>query len=157
MNKPRSAIRLTEYRPMFRVYRHLDVCHICGQRSWGDMQLWRECDDGDNPIAGLDALVVTCSEKVCLSTLDAHPRLYIEEEWAAPGYFALCVDCPWRDKLACSHPHLRANGGEGLAIHISAPRGIMCGADGCRPLPRRATKCEGRDGGPAAIGGGRSE
>jgi hypothetical protein len=159
VNKPRSAIRLTEYRPLFRVYRHLDVCHICGQRSWGDMQLWRECDDDDYPIAGLGALVVTCSEKACLSALDAHPRLYIEEQPGQPGHFApICVDCPWQLGIMCTHPHLRANGGLGLAVTIDNGRGVfMCGVDGAVPYPTRATKCEGRNGGPAAIGGGRSE
>lgn len=155
--KPKPNEWLTLLRPEARTYEHLDTCHICGARAWGDMQLWRECDDNDQPIRGDGALVVVCQEKACQAAIEKHPRLYVEEHLGAPGHFPpLCIDCAWRRWLECSHPHLKANGGKGLAVKVGNSNAIICapGHGGCMPAPRRATECEGQRGGPAAVGGG---
>ena len=155
MKGVRFTTGLTELRPEARTYEHLDTCHLCGDRAYGDMRLYRECDGKDVPNSGTDALLVTCAQKTCERILEKHPRLYVEEEPGAPGYFPrLCGDCPWRRGVVCAHPHLKANRGRGLRVTIERPSGILCGSGGCLSFPRTATDCEGRRGGPAALGGG---
>ncbi|MDQ2831304.1 MAG: hypothetical protein M3Y74_19930, partial [Chloroflexota bacterium] len=33
-----------------------------------------------------------------------------------PGIMELCVDCRFRDGVCCTHPDLKANGGDGLVV-----------------------------------------
>ncbi len=111
--------------------------------------VWREHDEADRPIPGREALIFLGAGRdhaKCRRELDAHPRLYAEEE-GRPGYFPeLCGPCKHRDGLACRHPDLKANGGEGLGVTMGGPRVHIS----CRPRSqshwtvRRPVKCAGR-------------
>lgn len=60
-----------------------------------------------------------CSDAV----IDRHPRLYraMHRHEPSPGSMPACVDCRHREGLGCTHPSLKANGGDGLAIESPAP------------------------------------
>jgi hypothetical protein len=52
-----------------------------------------------------------------------HPRLYIQHELyqPCPGSMPTCADCAFRHKLRCTHPDLKANGGQGLTLDMPRP------------------------------------
>jgi len=127
-------------------------CQLCGVEHPEDIckfRMWVECDEDDQPE---DITLITC--KPCVeSKINPHPRLYIEVPWGrgGPGKFMLvCGDCPWRKSNQCSHPDLKANGGEGLEVRFS-PLGFkarVCFTDGTSMLwpPQPAVGCAGKDG-----------
>lgn len=132
--------------------RRPDTCQNCGRNDkQARLQIWRECDDRDQP---QNIFVVLCEE--CTATLiKPHPRLYhdVPENKPIPGVMAhLCVGCKHRDGLDCKHPDLKANGGPGLLIVAPQPtRGFMDGTRGGKRTgwmfeywPGPATECKGR-------------
>jgi hypothetical protein len=114
--------------------------------------MWVECDDNDNP--ELTKVLIVCKDKnsPCNKKIGLHPRLYIEQPWGRglPGQFMLlCGSCPYRKGFTCTHPKLKANGGEGLEAKIANhPYRIhFCGPMGCRTehdlFPTPMVECEG--------------
>jgi hypothetical protein len=154
MKKPAAAtIRRTT--PLSLVRRGTDpirVCSICGlDVDHKDLpsEVWRECDERDRPLPGDEHVIFLGQGKVheaCRKTLNAHPRLYVEET-GAPGHFpALCVDCVHRDGFGCRHPDLKANGGAGLRVGLHDPfaNAILCGRNGRIRTVKRALDCAGQ-------------
>lgn len=130
----------------FRAPDPMERCNICGEPA-REYRAWRECDDRDRPVAGAGALIfIGADHAACQKKLDAHPRLYAEER-GNPGHFPrLCSRCSYRDHLGCRHPKLKANGGEGLLVHLDQMAMIVClkTAHGSgRPLSQALT-CEGQ-------------
>lgn len=147
MKKPcRQRIRLT--RPLteprvFALSPH--VCVFCERAPDPTLphEVWREHDENDRPIPGAAALVSICRSKECAKLLAAHPRLYSPAN--APGAFPLlCYGCDHQRALGCNHPKLKANGGEGLVITLHGINALIKMKGGCVPMPKTATKCEGR-------------
>lgn len=123
-------------------------CQLCGKE--GDIcsfYMWEECDDADQPEPG--NVLVICRDGPCNQQLQDHERLYHQVPWGqgGPGHFMLlCGSCENRDGTKCTHPKLKANGGDGLLVNFAnLLRGIVCFNDGqSRPIfPSPATKCEG--------------
>ena len=137
------------------------VCSICGVDVDPDdlpSTIWRECDERDVPLPGDDHILFLGSGKAheaCRKTLNAHPRLYVEET-GAPGHFPrLCGPCVFRRfapgpagsrALTCAHPDTKANGGAGLKVMLSDYfRGaILCGRNGQIVPVKNAMECVGR-------------
>lgn len=155
MKKPtaaaiRSAVPLTTIARGLGVD-PLFVCGVCGLTvDPADLPLtvWREHDERDKPIAGTGAIVFLgagTAHAACKKRLDDHPRLYAEEA-GAPGHFpGLCESCTNRRGLACSHPDLKANGGEGLRVSLNAFAAIVCvRGGGCHKPIAHAVRCAGR-------------
>jgi|HubBroStandDraft_5_1064220.scaffolds.fasta_scaffold18407_2 hypothetical protein len=125
-------------------------CSLCEdkQLAYGDLDAWREHDEHDQPITGPAGIIfIDVNHEACLRKIDRHPRLYVQED-GFPGYFpALCEPCAWRAGLDCTHPSLKANGGDGLKVEMTGgwPSGVItCSrGGGCAPPPRRSTKCHG--------------
>lgn len=123
------------------------VCGVCGREADPVLlQVWREHDERDQPIAGTEALVfLDGSHAACRAKLDKHPRLYAEETGAPGSFPALCGRCTKRTGLLCSDSRTKANGGEGIRVGLRDPfaNAIICGRNGrIRPV-RRALDCEG--------------
>lgn len=142
----RAALPLTA----LQVGRPDFVCVVCGGACPEDeLQAWRECDERDRPLGGVDAVVFLGGGRehaACRKRLTDHPRLYIETP-GDPGTFPrLCGSCVYRDGRTCRHPDLRANGGQGLRVDISDPfRGaIICTRPGIAAPVRHAVACVGR-------------
>ena len=96
----------------------------------------------------LDGLVVVCDSKACQKIIEEHPRLYARDSLGAPGHFPeLCGDCRYRKGWSCTHPDLKANGGQGLSVQLGGLRAIICrsGHGGCSTPPRTALKCAGHE------------
>ena len=153
MSKPNvAAIRattpLSKLRPELRAD-PLAHCHFCGgSERTHSLLLWREHDEQDKPIQGLDGLVVVCDSKACQKIIEEHPRLYARDSLGAPGHFPeLCGDCRYRKGWSCTHPDLKANGGQGLSVQLGGLRAIICrsGHGGCSTPPRTALKCAGHE------------
>jgi len=129
-------------------------CQLCGHNSTDicDFWLWTECDEEDKPMPG--TLLITCRQEVCSQVIEKHERLYIQEPWSAayPGAFILiCGDCPYRAGGSCTHPNLKANGGEGLQVWLGLGEldfTICCGARGCFHPRKPAVRCEGLEESP---------
>lgn len=125
-------------------------CQLCGFESDDicEFYQWVEADEQDRPT---DQLLITCRQSSCQAVIDEHPRLYIAVPWGAgkPGQFMLlCGDCPNRSNSSCTHPDLKANGGEGLEVSFSSTplsAAIVCYTDGtCSRVKRPAVKCKGK-------------
>jgi hypothetical protein len=124
-------------------------CQLCG--FWDSdicrFRMMVECDEKDIPEP--DNVLIVCDQEKCKKVLDAHPRLYLDVPWGGgdPGQFMLlCGKCNFRDSFSCTHPALKANGGEGLEIKFSNPLGIVriCRTDGTSMRgPQPATECAG--------------
>jgi hypothetical protein len=94
-----------------------DRCQGCG--SVCDLALWQEHDEQDRP----EPIVIILCERCSKRTIGPHPRLYAELErnrpW--PGAMAICDRCRFRDRLRCTHPAAKANGGAGVELTIARP------------------------------------
>jgi hypothetical protein len=106
------------------------VCQSCGSNN--GMVVWQECDDADKPQSIYVPLCGTCSTLL----IEPHPRLYrATDHWEPrPGAMPLCIICKNRDGNRCTHPDLKANGGQGLKLTYPKPTvAIVCGRGrGCR-------------------------
>jgi hypothetical protein len=134
-------------------------CQLCGHEAKDatEFRMWYECDEQDK--AETDKVVVLCRQDACNKVMQDHPRLYRPVPWGAgaPGHlFFLCGACKHRKGTTCSHPGLKANGGEGLLITISglfAGSMHVCGYDDeteevtnmTHAMPRPATECAGKE------------
>lgn len=126
-------------------------CQLCGFEDDDicEFRLWVECDELDKPEPR--NILVVCRHEGCRKRIDEHPRLYCEVPWGKglPGYFVLiCGDCKHRVGFGCKHPHLKANGGEGLEVFINNPIGVrahLCFHDGTGQQfdTSHAVDCEG--------------
>ena len=127
------------------------ACNLCGLPPGdpAEMQVFREHDEADRPIRGDAALVfVARDHQKCQRAVKAHPRLYARET-GGPGHFPqLCGPCAKRDGFECRDPRLRANGGDGLVVHLTG--GLPPGTIICPPpkIVRDAVGCEGREAKP---------
>jgi hypothetical protein len=139
-------MNLSERSPGLTTFRK---CQLCGYISdeITDFWMWQECDEKDVPKPGV--FVITCRQDLCRKEIDDHPVLYMLHQWATgePGHFMLlCGECDFRSVFDCTHPHLKKNGGEGLAVVLDWPMGrgtTICYSDRCvRPRPI-GVKCEG--------------
>lgn len=102
--------------------RHPTKCQSCGLSCSEDdrtLTRWIECDEYDRPTSTIIVLCRTCSDRI----IEPHPRLYrdVERFKPVPGCMALCVSCRFREQLRCTHPDLKANGGQGLRIKFAPP------------------------------------
>lgn len=91
--------------------RHDDICHF---------YLWYECDENEKQET--DKILITCRGDKCREIIDQHERLYYMPSWSrgAPGGFILtCGGCEYREGGKCTHPNLKANGGDGLLVHMA--------------------------------------
>jgi len=122
------------------------VCVVCGSSPRGLLTAYRECNERDLPERGADRVVFLCRSEKCYRVLNAHPRLY-NQVTGDPGHFpALCGTCTFREGRSCTHPDLKANGGEGLKIGLGDPfRGAICVLGRNGPLKRVliASTCAG--------------
>lgn len=148
--------RLTDHlkHPFFT----FNSCQLCGFTSDDicEFYMWQECDEQDQP-EPYNVLVV-CRQDACQAIVDRHPRAYRLVPWGQgkPGHLMLlCGPCAWRDGARCTHPDLKANGGEGLQLYKSGalPKvtvcyhddtredgGLRCDPDG---FPNPFSKCDG--------------
>lgn len=121
-------------------------CNVCGLSS-DSLAAWREHDERDLPLDGARFLVfIGKDHPACIKAMDKHPRLYAEVR-GEPGTFPrLCGDCSLRRGLECSHPKLRANGGDGLLVNLDDPLhgAIICGRGGRITPVNHALTCEGK-------------
>lgn len=97
-------------------------CQLCGHESDDicEFRFWRECDENDEPEPY--NILITCRKQECFRQIEEHKRLYIEMVWGTgqPGHLSLlCGDCSHRKGTRCTHPDLKANGGEGLELAMS--------------------------------------
>lgn len=131
-----------------RETRDLDHCQACNKLGEIDcmksdgklgesplsLDRWLEHDDSDRSTAIVVVLCSGCSKKL----IEPHPRLYrMLTLWEPhPGCMALCRKCEYREGVGCTHPSLKANGGEGLALTVPAPgHAIFCArGKGCHPI-----------------------
>jgi hypothetical protein len=143
-----AATPLTALRPVPLDPRTCSVCGLSVDPDDLPCEAWREHDENDRPIQGNSALVFLgpgAAHAACRAVLDKHPRLYARDAgW--PGAFpTLCGPCVHRDGLACRHPDLFANGGNGLHISLDALRAIVCSrGGGCHEPPKTVRACAGR-------------
>ena len=124
-------------------------CQLCGRED--DIccfRMWLECDDHDQPEEGI--ILIICATGECRKRLENHERLYYEIPWGqgGPGKFMLlCGNCPNRERNQCKHPHLKANGGNGLYVEFAdwpLSNTIICTTGGCfTGAPKPAVGCEG--------------
>ena len=109
-NWPRLSESLTDLRCP-------DACQSCG----GDEGLegWQEHDQEDRP----EPIAVVLCHHCRLRLIEPHPRLYRQmDKWEPfPGAMQLCVDCKHRQRLRCTHPDLKVNGGPGLLLTFPRP------------------------------------
>jgi hypothetical protein len=126
-------------------------CHVCGgSERLHSLLLWREHDARDKPIPGTGGLVVVCDSKACEKVIEDHPRLYVQDRLGAPGHFPeLCGDCRYRKGWDCTHPDLKANGGQGLSVQLGGGmHAIICRrgrGGGCSTPTRTALRCAGHE------------
>ena len=141
--------RLTETAP-FPV-ESFDRCQLCGRTVDDTVKIgfWQECDERDRPIS--DAVILVCKDPACHHAIEKHPRLYIEADYfgsitGGPGWWQIiCDDCDYRRGTRCTHPDLKANGGEGLKVKMSGPSGFICGRPGgCQRMRPSAYQCTGK-------------
>ncbi len=126
-------------------------CNVCGKPAT-IFGVWRAFDEFDRaPMPGTRALVFLGDDdehKECRAKLDAHPRLF-KEEIGQPGHFPrLCGPCVHRSGFHCTHPDLKATGGEGLKVELGGLSGVRCfgrGRGGCQTILQRALSCAGRE------------
>lgn len=102
-------------------------CQICGVEDPDicKFSMWVEHDDNDRPESF--KVLVVCRSKACKKVITKHPRLYGEAPWSAQGpgrFMLLCGDYRHRDGTKCTHPSLKANGGEGLDLEAAQGLGI---------------------------------
>ncbi len=108
---PRLSVSLTGRR-------HPLICQNCRSPAGAD-DCWREHDQQDRPEQTFLYLCEPCAKKL----IQPHPRLYSQQHrWAPrPGAMPVCLDCPHRRELSCSHWALKANGGPGLILRMPQP------------------------------------
>lgn len=128
-------------------------CQLCGAQKSDicEFIMWWECDEKDNVVP--DDILITCKGKNCRKVIDDHERLYVEIPWSrgGPGKFILlCGECVYRNGTSCTHPSLKANGGNGLRVEFARlPTVRVCTSHGvsCFPLfPSPINKCDGLTG-----------
>lgn len=133
-------------------------CQLCGHESRDicEFRFWQECDENDKP-EPYNILIVCVSNAECSTLLKEHPRLYVELPWSRgqPGHLSLlCGECSCREGVRCTHPDLKANGGEGLDLAMAGDlmyRAIVCFHDEndetgelrCRKLQPPFVECTG--------------
>lgn len=121
-----------------------DTCQCCGQ-TW-DVDVYIECDEADRQTTTAIAVCIDCARL----HVEPHPRFYHEMEHNRPfpGAMNVCIECPHRVGLSCSHPLLKANGGPGLNIRASKPEpAFFDGSEGmtCVMMTYSAVPwCDGR-------------
>jgi hypothetical protein len=135
---------LTEYSQ--RPADPLSRCNLCTEDCFSNPLIaYREHDEHDWPMPGNERLLFLGYEhEECERKMLAHARLY-EPDAGAPGAFPrLCGPCAFRNGLACAHPALKANGGQGLRVVLEGGGITLCTRDnGCFRSPQSATKCDG--------------
>lgn len=113
-----------------RFEKHPESCQSCGRGTATGDKVSRhvECDHLDQPTPVIVVLCEPCAKRI----IEPHPRLYLRQDdnKPIPGAMVLCSDCRHREKLRCTHPSLKANGGPGLSIRCPEPvRGFVDGRD----------------------------
>lgn len=122
------------------------VCTVCGEPD-EFLSLYREHDEHDRPTRALILLGGGDEHSRCQEELEAHPRLYSEEQ-GQPGVFPrLCGSCTKRKRASCTDPRAKANGGDGLKVGLSTVfHGVvMCHRGGCERPIATALDCEGQE------------
>jgi hypothetical protein len=100
--------------------RHPALCQSCGVSDQAvTLEVWREHDDRDRPEQVYLVLCPDCSRRL----IEPHPRLYsrLRQHEPSPGVMPTCGDCRYRQGVRCSHPCLKANGGDGLLLRFPEP------------------------------------
>lgn len=115
--------------------KHPFKCQNCGRGGAWDVSIsagspdppcdvirWQEHDDHDQCE---NVIVVLCGK--CSKMIKPHPRLYRRlQAWEPfPGSNTICVSCRFRDGTSCTHPDLKANGGNGLELTFPKPHGAF--------------------------------
>lgn len=136
--------------------KHPFICQSCGgsaQPGLGNGLLrltvnrWQEHDHHDKPEKKIVVLCNVCEKRL----IKPHPRLYeqLHKNQPWPGSMAICLDCKFRDGIACSHPNAQANGGPGVMITIAKPiHALVDGTNYSGPLtmwPRSADGCREKE------------
>lgn len=145
------SLRRPEFEPGEGTKDPLSACNVCAQPA-ARLDAWREHDPYDKPYMGVDALVFLGTDhEACKRALDRHPRLYSRDSGAPGAFPLLCGACARKKpgELACTHPDLRTNGGDGLKVTGSRFGGgmIVCirGAGGKNfREPTVFDKCDGK-------------
>ncbi len=123
------------------------MCQLCGHTSSDicEFRMHYECDDQDRPEK--DKIIVACRRPQCWEKIEKHPRLYVEVAWGRgePGHFIFtCGSCKFREGARCTHPNLKANGGEGLQVIVNPILGRLCMVNGSsQTLGGQAFECKG--------------
>lgn len=140
-SKPLSIVPLTSDR--------MACCNVCGKPA-EQLEAWRAHDERDLRIPGDGAIVFLGAgegHKDCHRKLDAHPRLFAEEE-GLPGHLPrLCGPCVHRAGVRCTHPDAKQNGGAGLHLEREGGFAVVCfgrGRGGCQRVLRPALACAER-------------
>jgi len=140
-SKPLSIVPLSADR--------MAVCNVCGKPA-EQLEVWRAHDERDARIPG-DAAILFLgageAHKDCHRKLDAHVRLFAEEDGVAGYLPRLCGPCTFRTGLRCTHPSAKANGGPGLHLEREPNFAIVCfgrGRGGCQRSLRPALTCAER-------------
>jgi hypothetical protein len=130
---------------------HCQSCGAAGAIHDADESIlkltrWREFDERDHPTSTLVLLCEKCGKKL----IKKHPRRYehIAAFAPAPGAMPVCALCSFCSNLACRHPDLKENGGEGLQLNVPQPTKahIKAGRDsGWINVWRGPVTCEGRE------------
>jgi hypothetical protein len=95
--------------------RHINCCQSCGRGQLdGEVSLWQEYDENDEPEPIAVALCKQCSDRL----VEPHPRIYAKVARFAPfpGAMTICLACSHRDGVRCRSPDAKANGGHGIWI-----------------------------------------
>lgn len=136
--------------------KHPFICQNCdgsAQPGFGSgilrltVNRWQEHDHQDKPENKIIVLCEVCEKRL----IKPHPRLYekLQPNQPWPGSMAICLDCKFREGIACTHPHAKANGGAGVMITIAKPYHAMVdGRNYSGPLtmwPSAASACKERE------------
>lgn len=136
--------RLSQDLPGIRDLDHCQACDMLGEidclKSDGklgpshlSLERWVEYDDHDNATAVALLLCRKCGDKLIIS----HPRAYRQLSlWEPhPGCMSICRKCDYREGVGCTHPDLKARGGDGLPLTLPTPgHAIFCTrGKGCHP------------------------
>lgn len=127
--------------------RELGVCQGCGaSAALGEaVTLWLEHDERDRPTGTVISVCARCERQI-----SPHPRLYdrLQTHQPVPGVMATCAGCRFADRLQCTHPDLKANGGPGLMVSVPPPlRALVRLKGGCVPMTTYTgpPACRGRE------------
>lgn len=115
-------------------------CQVCAKDY--DVYRWQEHDEHDQPE---NIIVVLCDR--CAYVVKPHPRLYRQlDTWEPfPGSNTMCHDCRLREATRCTHPDLKANGGEGLTLNVPKPLQAFICPGGLRHIWQGEPTCTGRE------------